>query len=335
MWPYRSRGGASVRKLTVGLLGCGVVGSGFVRLVDEDRARVASRFGLEIDVKRILVRDLDRIRPSIDAALLTRSALEVIDGGYDVIVELIGGTASAGAFVRRAIHLGSDVVTANKALLAERGAELFRAAADRGVALGFEASICGGVPVVRALQCGIAGDTIERITGILNGTCNYVLTRMAEGSSYDEALLDAQRKGFAEADPTLDVEGIDAAQKLQILAELAFDLPVRRRSVRGIRGLTSSDIADAACHDQVIRLVAEARRVAGGLELVVEPRRLARDHPLSRIVDENNAVQIEGRASGEWLLAGKGAGSMPTAAAVLSDVVEIGRLRHSSAAAVA
>ena len=324
-----------MRTLRIGLLGCGVVGGGFVRLLASDRERIASRYGLNIEVTGILVRDLDRLRPGVDPKLLTRSAIEVIDRECEVVVELIGGTASASCFIRRAIDLGRDVVTANKALLAERGPEIFAAAAKRGVGVGFEASICGAIPIIRALQRGLAGDTIERITGILNGTCNYILTRMERGLPFDDALLAAQKNGFAEADPTLDIEGIDAAQKLRILAELAFDAPVRRQTVIGIRAIKTADIESAVRRGKTIRLIAEAQRVPGGVELRVEPREIATDDALARIVDENNAVQIRGRAAGELLLVGKGAGSLPTATAVLSDVVEIGSRRVAAAAAVA
>ena len=324
-----------MRTLRIGLLGCGVVGGGFVRLLASDRQRIASRYGLDIEVTGILVRDLDRLRPGVDPKLLTRSAIEVIDRECDVVVELIGGTASASCFIRRAIDLGRDVVTANKALLAERGPEIFAAAAKRGVGVGFEASICGAIPIIRALQRGLAGDTIERITGILNGTCNYVLTRMERGLSFEDALRAAQEKGFAEADPTLDIEGVDAAQKLRILAELAFDAPVRRQTVTGIRTIKTADIESAVRRGKTIRLIAEAQRVPGGVELRVEPREIATDDALARIVDENNAVQIRGRAAGELLLVGKGAGSLPTATAVLSDVVEIGSRRGATASAVA
>jgi homoserine dehydrogenase len=313
-----------VRRLRVGLLGCGVVGGGFVRLLTSERDRIAARYGLEIDIARILVREPERVRAGVDRRLLTTKATDVIDGDCDVVIELIGGVATAGTFVRRAIHLGRHVVTANKALLAKCGVDLFAAAARRNVSLEIEASICGGIPVVRALQRGLAGDTVERITGILNGTSNYVLCRMEEGLTFDDAVAAAQARGFAEADPSLDVDGIDAAQKLRILARLAFAAPVRRATVTGIRHLTRDDVEAATRRGNVIRLVAEGRRVPGGVELRVEPRELPRDHALARVVDEMNAVQIVGRAVGELLLAGKGAGSMPTAAAVLSDVIEIG-----------
>ncbi|MGZ5442842.1 MAG: homoserine dehydrogenase [Thermoanaerobaculia bacterium] len=310
-----------MRRLRIGLLGCGTVGGGFVRLVDRERERIRSRFGIEPEIVHILVRDLGKERPGVDRDLLTTCALDVIDADCDLIVEVVGGIHSAGTFVRRAIARGKNVVTANKALLAATGGELFDAAARSGVEIGFEASVCGGVPVVGALRRGLAGDSIESITGVLNGTSNYVLCRMTEGLGFAEAVLRAQEAGFAEADPALDVEGEDAAQKLAILAQLAFDAPIRRTSVTGLREVTPSDIERARTEGCLIRQVAEASRVAGGVSLTVEPRRVSLADPLARVVDEQNVVVIRGRAVGEIVLSGRGAGSMPTAAAVLSDVL--------------
>jgi len=307
-----------MRRLRIGLLGCGTVGGGFVQLVAAERDRIRARFGLDLDIVRILVRDLEKERAGVHRALLTTSALDVIDAGCDLVVEAIGGVHTAGTLVRRAIERGCDIVTANKALLAAAGRELFRAAAARGVTIGFEASVCGGVPVVGALRRGLAGDTIESITGILNGTCNYVLTRMERGFPFADAVVHAQERGFAEADPSLDLSGEDAAQKLRILAEVAFDAPVRRERVRGIGEQTRG------------KLIAEARRVAGGVELIVEPREDAR---FAHVVDEQNAVIIRGRAVGDVWLSGRGAGSMPTAAALLADVLECGDASRRSLAA--
>jgi homoserine dehydrogenase len=280
--------------------------------VNAERERIQSRFGFDLKISGILVRDFGKERPGVDRTLLTTSALDVIDGDCDLIVEAIGGVHTAGSFVRRALGRGRDVVTANKALLAAAGRELFAAAADHRVTIGFEASVCGGVPVIGTLRRGLAGDTIESITGILNGTCNYVLTRMEQGLTFADAISHAQERGFAESDPSLDLSGADAAQKLRILAEVAFDAPVRRERVRGIDKRTRG------------KLVAEARRVLGGVELIVEPRRIDADHPFARVVDEQNAVIIRGRAVGEVFLSGKGAGSLPTATALLADVLECG-----------
>jgi len=307
--------------LRIGLLGCGTVGRGFVELVGHERERIHARRGVDLQIERILIRHPEKERPGVDARLLTTRALDVLDAGCDLIVELVGGVECAGAYLRRALRNGLNVVTANKALLAASGTELFDSASRGGLEIGFEASVCGGVPIVRALQRGLAGDSVESISGILNGTCNYVLTRMDEdGLDLDEALRLAQERGFAEADPTLDVEGIDAAQKLQILASLAFDErpPIVVR--RGIRDITLDDVRAARARGEVIRHVATARRH----ELRVEPVALPREHPLARIRDENNGVIVRGRATGELFFAGRGAGSLPTAAAVLSDVIEIG-----------
>lgn len=310
-----------MRRVRVGLLGCGTVGGGFVQLVDRERERIRSRFGLDLRIERILVRDLDKERPGVTRELLTSSALDVLDAELDLVVEVIGGVHCAGTYVRRALARKRHVVTANKALLATAGGELFATAAQQRVAIGFEASVCGGVPVVGALRRGLAGDSVESIRGILNGTSNYVLCRMAEGLDRETAVLRAQEAGFAEADPSLDLSGTDAAQKLEILAQIAFDAPVRRRSVSGIDDVTIDDAERARARGEVLRQVAEARRVAGGVELVVETRPVAASDPLARILDEQNAVVIQGRAVGEIVLSGRGAGAMPTAAAVLSDVL--------------
>ena len=311
-----------MRRLRIGLLGCGTVGGGFVQLVDRERERLRARYGVDLAIGRILVRDLQKERPGVDRALLTTSALDVLDADLDLIVEVIGGVHCAGTYVRRAIARRRHVVTANKALLAASGGELFDAAARSGVGIGFEASVCGGVPVVGALRRGLAGDSIESLSGVLNGTSNYVLCRMAEGLDASMAVLRAQEAGFAEADPSLDLSGNDAAQKLAILAQLAFDAPVRRTRVSGIEDVTPEDLEHARRRGCVIRQVAEASRVAGGVELVVEPRIVPASHPLGRVVDEQNAVVIRGRAVGEIVLSGRGAGAMPTAAAVLSDALE-------------
>lgn len=313
-----------MKQVRIGLLGCGTVGGGFVELVDREQQRIRTRYGVDLTIGRILVRDLGKERGgAVDRALLTDCAVDVLDDGCDLIVELVGGVHSAGSYVRRAIANGHHVVTANKALLASAGGELFASAAASGVRIGFEASVCGGVPVIGALRRGLAGDSIERITGILNGTSNYVLSRMEDGMTFAGALALAQENGFAEADPSLDVDGEDAAQKLAILAELAFDAPVRKTSVSGIRGVTRNDVLKARARGEVIRSIAEARRVAGGVELRVEPRCLAKSDALASVRDEQNAVLVRGRAVGEIFLSGKGAGSMPTAAAVLADVIEM------------
>ncbi|HEX3110171.1 MAG TPA: homoserine dehydrogenase [Thermoanaerobaculia bacterium] len=314
-----------MKRVKVSLLGCGTVGQGFVTLLLQERSRIANRLGLLIDLDRILVRVPTRIRPGVDRSLITTSAIDVLDSDADIVVELIGGVHSAGAFVRRAIDRGRHVVTANKALLAAIGGDLFQAAAAAGVSIGFEASVCGGIPVITTLQRGLAGDSVESIRGIVNGTCNFILSRMEDGLEFDEALALAQERGFAEAEPSLDVDGEDAAQKLRILAAIAFDAPVIDETVIGIRDVTREDVERARLGGNVIRLVASAAETPLGVVLRVEPRELDANDPLATVRDESNAVVIRGRATGELTLTGKGAGALPTAAAVLSDVIEIAR----------
>lgn len=327
----------SASKLRIGLLGCGTVGRGVVNLVERERDRIRDRHGIELAIERILVRDLTKTRPGVDRRLLTTRATEVIDAAHcDLIVEVVGGVHCAGAYVRRAIANGRHVVTANKALLAECGRDLFAAAGRRGVSIGFEASVCGGIPVIRAIRDGLAADTIDEVRGILNGTSNYILTRIeSDGLSFGDALRLAQERGFAEADPSLDVDGEDAAQKLRILASLAFGEPIVRGAIAGIRGITRDDVERARDRGFVIRHVATARRTAGGIELRVAPEELPASDPLAFVRDEFNAVVIRGRAAGEITLIGKGAGAGPTATAVVSDVIatHTGQGRRTSAAA--
>ncbi len=324
-----------MRTVTIGLLGCGTVGQGFVQLVDRQRDRIRAREGIDLRFGRILVREVNKPRGGVNPALLTTKAIDVIDH-CDLLVELIGGIHSAGAYVRRALRLGCNVVTANKALLADCGSELFAIAAASEARIGFEASVCGGIPIIRAIERGLAGDSIESITGILNGTCNYILSRMEDhGIDFAAALRLAQQRGFAEVDPALDISGTDALQKLKILAQLAFSGSAHMRgSVHGIDDLSTEEIEQARSRRCVIRHVASARRLPGGVELRVERRELPESHPLATIRDENNAVIIRARAVGEMLFAGKGAGSLPTAAAVLSDVIEIAGATRSAAWAI-
>ncbi len=322
-----------MRRINIGLLGCGTVGRGFVDLLARERERIRGRDGVDIAVRRILVRDAGKPRPGIDPALFSTSAIDIIDDGCDIIVELVGGIHSAGAFVRRALSNGRHVVTANKALLADAGRELFATAERNKVRIGFEASVCGGIPIIRALRHGLAGDRIESISGILNGTCNYILTRMEQDDlEFDDALRLAQERGFAEADPSLDVGGGDAAQKLRILGELAFGPQVVRMRVHGITDVSRAEVEQARARRCVVRHVATARRAAGGVEMRVERRELPEFHPLAAVRDENNAVMVRGRAVGEMMFQGKGAGSLPTAAAVLSDVIEIASKENYSRA---
>jgi Homoserine dehydrogenase len=250
-----------MRRVNIGLLGCGTVGRGFVELLGRERERIRARDDVDVSLRRILVRDIGKSRPEINPSLFSTSAIDVLDDGCDIIVELVGGIHSAGAYVRRALLNGRDVVTANKALLADAGRELFATAAKHGARIGFEASVCGGIPIIGALRHGLAGDRIESISGILNGTCNYILTRMEQDDlEFADALRLAQERGFAEADPSLDIGGDDAAQKLRILGELAFGpKPVRLR-VHGIGDVTRGEIEQARARRSVVRHVASDRK---------------------------------------------------------------------------
>jgi homoserine dehydrogenase len=309
------------------LLGCGTVGSGLIQLVHKNSSLIRQRAGVELSISKILVRDPLKERPdSVDRSLLTTQPEKVINNGCDLVVELVGGIEPARGFIQRSLARGKHVVTANKALLAVDGYSLMKAAEIQNVRLGFEASVCGGIPIIRALRNGLVGNQIHSLTGILNGTCNYVLTRMTEDRmDFNEALAEAQAKGFAEADPTLDIDGNDAAQKLTILAELAFNTRVKSDAVSrdGIRNITADDIQAARELGYVIKHVATAEVTGDALALNVEPVMLPVTHQLAGIRDENNAVLVRGDAVGEVLFSGRGAGSLPSASAVLSDIVDI------------
>ncbi len=314
------------RKLKIGLLGCGTVGRGLVELVSRNDALVRQRSGVELRITKILVRDLDKERHGVDRALLTSDPDKVLNNGCDLVVELVGGIEPARSFIERSLARGKHVVTANKALLALDGFGLMKAAEVQKVRLGFEASVCGGIPIIRALRDGLVGNNIQRLSGILNGTCNYILTRMTEdGVEFEDALREAQVKGFAEADPTLDIDGHDAAQKLKILTELAFSAQVDAAAVQveGIRDIAADDVQAAKELGFVIKHVATAELSEDAVSLGCAPVLLPLSHQLAGIRDENNAVLVRGDAVGEMLFSGKGAGSLPSASAVLSDVVDI------------
>jgi homoserine dehydrogenase len=314
------------RKLKIGLLGCGTVGRGLVELLGRNEALVRQRSGVDLHITKILVRDLGKERQGVDRALLTSDPDKVLNNGCDLVVELVGGIEPARGFIERSLSRGKHVVTANKALLAMDGFSLMKAAEAQKVRLGFEASVCGGIPIIRALRDGLVGNNIQKLSGILNGTCNYILTRMTEdGVEFEDALREAQAKGFAEADPTLDIDGHDAAQKLTILTELAFSTHVGADAVQveGIRGLAADDVQAARELGFVIKHVATAEFSEGTVSLGCAPVLLPSSHQLASIRDENNAVLVRGDAVGEMLFSGKGAGSLPSASAVLSDVVDI------------
>src|SRR5215472_10679820 len=263
----------ATRKLKIGLLGCGTVGGGLVELVHKNRSLIRQRAGVELSISKILVRDPLKERPeAVDRNLLTTQPEKVINNGCDMVVELVGGIEPPRGFIERSLARGKHVVTANKVLLAIDGFSLMKAAEIQKVRLGFEASVCGGIPIIRALRNGLVGNQIHSLTGILNGTSNYILTRMAEDRvEFDAALAEAQVKGFAEADPTLDIDGHDAAQKLKILAEIAFGASISSESVQvdGIRHITLDDVDTARKLGYAVKHVAVAELEESGLSLRV------------------------------------------------------------------
>ena len=311
----------------VGLLGCGNVGAALVRLVHDHADVVEARAGVPIEIARVAVRDLskDRALP-LPAGRFTDDAAAVVgDPDVDVVVEVIGGVEPARSLIVEALMAGKPVVTANKELLAVHGRALFETAEGAGVDLLFEASVGGGIPLMRPLRESLAGDRIRRVMGIVNGTTNYILTRMTDGGeTFADALADAQLLGFAEPDPTADVEGYDAAAKAAIIASIAFGARVVADDVyrEGITAITADDIAAARDLGYVVKLLAIAEEVDGEVAVRVHPTMVPERHPLASVRDSFNAVFIEADAVGELMFYGRGAGGAPTASAVLGDLVD-------------
>jgi homoserine dehydrogenase len=328
--------------IKVGLLGCGTVGGGVVQLLRANAAYLEARVGAPIDVARVLVRDPQKDRvPELDRARLTTDPEAILgDDSIDVVIEVMGGVDPANGLLTRAIEAGKQVVTANKMLLAIHGGALLERAKARGVDLAFEGAVGGGIPVIRVLRDALASDTIASLAGIVNGTSNYILTRMRQdGLSFEAALSEAQQKGYAEADPSLDVGGGDAAHKLVVLAMLAFGarLDGAAISTEGIRGVEPVDHEFAERFGYVVKHLAIAKdtkspRGGGPLELRVHPALVAKDAPLANINGVLNAIAIEGRALGPCLLSGPGAGDMPTAVSVVADLVDVAIAKKSGVA---
>lgn len=321
--------------LNIALIGCGTVGGGVAKLLLEHPERLAARAGRPLVLKTIVVKDPTRPRPAcIPPNLITTDLRKVIhDPDIQVAVEVVGGVEWARRTVLDLLAAGKDVVTANKALLAVHGPEIFNAGRRHKKAVAFEASVGGGIPIIGALSHGLAANQILSLQGILNGTCNFILTEMTEhGTSYDQALAGAQQRGYAEADPTLDVDGTDAAHKLAILAEIAFGVTVSLDSIarRGIAGIHQDDIRYARELGYTIKLLAEAwldrpadARGGGQLALHVSPVMLRHLSPLAQVRDAYNAIFVAGDAVGSTLYYGRGAGQMPTASAVVADLIDL------------
>ncbi|MDP9067150.1 MAG: homoserine dehydrogenase [Actinomycetota bacterium] len=314
----------------VGLLGCGVVGGATLRILNDNADELAARVGAPIEVVKVAVRDPGRARSvELDPRRATSDPGEVVDNpSIHIVVEAMGGVTAARDLILRAIASGKHVVTANKELLASAGGEVLEAAAAAGVDVLFEGAVGGGIPILRPLRESLAGDRVHKVMGIVNGTTNFILTRMSEtGESFEDALAEAVVLGYAEADPSADVEGSDAASKLAILATLAFGSTVVPDDIEteGITRVTPADIAAAHELGYEVKLLAVAEAAGDSVSVRVHPAMLPRTHPLAAVRDVFNAIFVEGENVGELMFLGRGAGGAPTASAVTGDVVEIAR----------
>ena len=323
-----------MKTLKVGMLGCGVVGSQIARLLVENKSDLTSRAGANLELVKVAVKNIKTKREGIPSNLLTDDAKSIVnDPEIDLIIEVFGGITPAKELILAAIKNGKSVVTANKALLAQAGAELYAAADNANVDLYYEAAVAGAIPILRPLRESLVGDQVLRIMGIVNGTTNYILTKMDEsGTAFEDALKQAQALGFAEADPTADVEAIDAASKAAILAGLAFHSRVSDSDVyrEGITKITSTDVKVAKAMDMVIKLLAIAELTPEGeISVRVHPALLSRTHPLASVRESFNAVFVEAKSAGQLMFYGKGAGGEPTASAILGDLVAVARHKVS------
>jgi len=319
-----------MRGIGVGLIGWGTVGCGVIEVLRQNASEIEARLGVPIELRRVADMDLERPRPvAVPAELLTRRAEDILeDPEIQIVVELIGGLGAAKQLICKALENKKHVVTANKALLAHAGNELFEVARKNGRTIGFEASVAGGIPFIKSLREGLAANRIDTLYGILNGTANYILTRMTDdGLSFDEALLEAQQKGYAEADPTLDIEGIDAAHKLAIASAIAFGSEIRfdKVYIEGISRIDPLDIGFGREFGYELKLLAIARNTDGRVEMRVHPTLIPANHVLASVKGAYNAVHIHGNAVGNIMLYGLGAGMMPTGSAVAADLIDLAR----------
>lgn len=318
--------------IKVGLLGLGVVGGGVWKVLNTNAEEIARRAGRRIEVAAVAVRDVAKARRLVgDTLQVVEDGMQIVrDPDIDIVVELIGGDTLARELIMEAIAQGKHVVTANKALLAEHGNEIFKAARAHGVMVTFEAAVAGGIPIVKAIREGLTANRIEWVAGIINGTTNFILSQMlAQGQTFDEALADAQQLGYAEADPTFDIEGIDAAHKLSLLASLAFGIPVQfdKAYTEGIKNLAQEDLAHAERLGYRVKLLGITRRRPEGIELRVHPTLVSVDSMLASVQGAMNAVLVRGDVVGPTLYYGQGAGDLPTASAVVADLVDVTRLQ--------
>lgn len=318
-----------MKKIGIGLLGLGTVGTGVYKLLARRADVMEHTAGAVLEVRKILVHSLEKKRDGIDPALLTDDWKEIIhDEEIQIVVEVMGGMEPAKTIILEALKAGKNVVSANKDLIAEEGRVLLDTAQENGKDFLFEAAVAGGIPIIRPLKQCLAGNEISDVMGIMNGTTNYILTKMTEdGMEFEDALKKAQELGYAEADPTADVEGLDAARKVAIMASIAFHSRVVFSDVytQGITKITARDIAYAKDFDSVIKLLGVARNTEDGIEVGVYPMMIGKDHPLSSVRDSFNAVFIHGDAVDDAMFYGRGAGELPTASAVVGDVIDVAR----------
>ncbi|MFD0943810.1 homoserine dehydrogenase [Savagea faecisuis] len=314
------------KEINIGLLGFGVVGSGVAQILLNHQTDLQHKLGVSVQIKKVMVRNIDKDRDtSLAKDIFTTSLDDILsDDSIDLIVEVMGGTTDAKDAIERSLQAGKGVVTANKDVMAEVGPKLLKIADENGCDLFYEASVGGGIPLIRTLEDGLASDRIHALTGIVNGTTNFMLTKMKEENmSYDAALALATELGFAEADPTADVDGLDAARKMVILASLAFSTEVKLEDVyvRGIREIKDGDVELADRFGYTVKLAGTAKKDENGIEVAVEPVFLPNAHPLASVNNEMNAVYVYGDAVGETMFYGPGAGSLPTATSVTGDIV--------------
>ncbi|KDR93970.1 homoserine dehydrogenase [Peptoclostridium litorale DSM 5388] len=320
-----------MESIKVALLGFGVVGSGVFNILQDNKEKIESHIQKRIEIKKILVRDIEKARgANAPKEMLTKDINDIVnDPEIDMVVELMGGIGKAYEYMKIAIENKKHIVTANKALIATHGDEIYKLAVENGVQIRYEASVGGGIPIINTLTQSLAANNVDEILGVINGTTNFILTQMDEqGMDFDDAVKLAQDSGFAEADPTSDIEGEDVAFKLSILMSVAFGIKVPPHKIprEGITKISSKDIEFANQLGYKVKLVAAAKKKGDDLEFHVQPSFLPIDHPLASIKNEFNAVFIKGNAVGELLLHGKGAGSTPTGSAVLGDMLEIAKI---------
>lgn len=319
-----------MKQVRVGVIGFGTVGTGTIKILINQRELIKKRTGIDLVLKKVADIDIERPREiTLPREILTRDAWEIIkDPEIDIVVELIGGKSPAKDFIMEAIKNGKQVVTANKALLAEEGNDIFIEAKKKGVQVGFEASVGGGIPIIKVMKEGLVANKMLAIYGIINGTTNFILTKMTnEGMDFQDALRQAQDLGYAEADPTLDIEGIDSAHKITILASLAYGIPLSFNSVycEGITKITAQDIAFAREFGYKIKLLAITKILNEEIELRVHPTMIPEDYLIAKVDGVFNAIYVEGDSVGSTLYYGRGAGSMPTGSAVVADIVDIAK----------